>query len=342
MEQLLVRFRGISLRASQTTCSACRSLSTSASRQATANKPRRRHVDPYAAAQARARKAANISRQAELQKAKVDALGDPVLGKPSPFVQSFDSAAAPPAGSERSQNIKRTDTESGSGSRSEPEQLNFSITSSELESALDRSLVWSGQRLRNVREESIDYELDRASNVSEEAFDKVEPDLLNPDPKSASHSTATEALRRITALSNASSKDRLNVNIKRCVSTFGRHNTDNHLPTKPQPSESYLAMQAAHQGGAQPEKTPRAGPDTGSSEVQIAILTARIRTLAQFMDGRGRMDKMNKRNLRVLVHRRQKLLKYLQRKERGGPRFRNVVEVLGLTPGAWEGEISLR
>jgi len=83
------------------------------------------------------------------------------------------------------------------------------------------------------------------------------------------------------------------------------------------------------------------GPDTGSSEVQIAILTAKIRTLADFLETRGRGDKVNKRNLRLLVHRRQKLLAYLERKERGGGRFKHVVETLGLTEGTWRGEISL-
>jgi len=53
------------------------------------------------------------------------------------------------------------------------------------------------------------------------------------------------------------------------------------------------------------------------------------------------MDKMNKRNLRLLVHRRQKLMAYLRRKERGGPRWKNVVEMLGLTEGMWRGQIVL-
>ena len=53
------------------------------------------------------------------------------------------------------------------------------------------------------------------------------------------------------------------------------------------------------------------------------------------------MDKANKRNLRLLVHRRQKLLRYLRQKERGGPRFQNVLETLGLTEGMWKGEISM-
>ena len=85
----------------------------------------------------------------------------------------------------------------------------------------------------------------------------------------------------------------------------------------------------------------RIGPDTGSSEVQIAILTAKIKTLADFLSTRGKGDKHNKRNLRLLVHRRQKLLQYLRRKERGGPRWQHCIETLGLTEGTWKGEISL-
>lgn len=83
------------------------------------------------------------------------------------------------------------------------------------------------------------------------------------------------------------------------------------------------------------------GPDTGSSEVQIAILTAKIKTVADFLATRGKGDKHNKRNLRLLVHRRQKLLQYLRRKERGGPRWQHCIETLGLTEGTWRGEISL-
>lgn len=88
-------------------------------------------------------------------------------------------------------------------------------------------------------------------------------------------------------------------------------------------------------------RTPRAGPDTGSSEVQIAILTAKIRVLADSQEVVGHKDKVNKRNLRLLVHRRQKLLKYLRRKERGSERWTNVVDKLGLTDGTWKEEISL-
>ncbi|EER42485.1 ribosomal protein S15 [Histoplasma capsulatum H143] len=97
---------------------------------------------------------------------------------------------------------------------------------------------------------------------------------------------------------------------------------------------------------ASPQETPqyparpaRAGPDTGSSEVQAAILTTKIQVLAQQIAKYGHKDKHNKRNLRVLVHRRQRLLNYLRRKERGGPRWQNLMSNLGLTDSSWKGEI---
>lgn len=75
--------------------------------------------------------------------------------------------------------------------------------------------------------------------------------------------------------------------------------------------------------------------------MQIAILTAKIRVLADRWDGVARKDKVNKRNLRLLLHRRQKLLKYMERKERGGDRWRHVIEVLGLTEATWKGQIAV-
>lgn len=85
----------------------------------------------------------------------------------------------------------------------------------------------------------------------------------------------------------------------------------------------------------------RAGPDTGSSEVQIGILTAKIRILADRYAGENRNDKVNKRNLRLLLHRRQKLLKYMEKKERGSHRWHNMLEKLGLTEATWRGEIEV-
>jgi len=135
----------------------------------------------------------------------------------------------------------------------------------------------------------------------------------------------------------------MRVNITRCVETFGRHNTDRIFPPK---APSLSRSGAEEVRTVRPETNvaataKRVGPDTGSSEVQIAILTAKIKTLADFLQARGKGDKHNKRNLQLLVHRRQKLLQYLRRKERGGPRWQHCIETLGLTEGTWRGEISL-
>jgi len=150
------------------------------------------------------------------------------------------------------------------------------------------------------------------------------------------HARATAALARIVSLANASQKDKTRANIRRCIETFGRHKTDTTLGPRAPVNSDVLG------GVPLPEKTPRAGPDTGSSEVQIAILTAKIRVLADQLEKKGgKKDKINKRNLRIIVHKRQKLLTYLRTKERGGDRWKHLVETLGLSEGTWKGEISL-
>lgn len=53
--------------------------------------------------------------------------------------------------------------------------------------------------------------------------------------------------------------------------------------------------------------------DTGSSEVQIAILTNRINELTQHLRA-NKKDKSTQHGLLMMVSRRKKLLKYLSRK----------------------------
>ena len=52
--------------------------------------------------------------------------------------------------------------------------------------------------------------------------------------------------------------------------------------------------------------------DTGSSEVQIALLTERIRSLTEHVK-KNKKDNHSKRGLVMLVSQRKKLLKYLRR-----------------------------
>lgn len=292
----------------------CRTFSTTSSVAASTVAERKRHRDPYAVAQAKARKAANLSRQEVLKKERAAALGDPVRGVTTPFVESFDAPPAP----------TKDDV------ASESARVNFLLSQDAVEKSLARSrLMTTPLGLENIREEKDASAIDGSSTNDDPTINSTintRIQRLNRE-----QDTAEEAIRRITSLSLGNAKDRLLVNKHRCVEAFGRHRTDETLPRQPRSASAELESPTA----------ARAGPDTGSSEVQIAILTAKIRSLADFLETRGKGDKANKRNLRLLVHRRQKLLRYLQRKERGGPRWQNLIETLGLTEGTWKGEITL-
>jgi len=67
--------------------------------------------------------------------------------------------------------------------------------------------------------------------------------------------------------------------------------------------------------------------DTGSPEVQIAIMTVRIKKLTEHFK-KHIHDHHSRRGLMRLVNHRRKLLSYLRAKDL--PRFRSVVQRLGL------------
>ncbi len=67
--------------------------------------------------------------------------------------------------------------------------------------------------------------------------------------------------------------------------------------------------------------------DTGSPEVQIALLTERIKTLTEHFKKYGK-DHNSRRGLLVLVGSRRRLLNYLR--EKNVDRYRKVIEKLGL------------
>ncbi len=67
--------------------------------------------------------------------------------------------------------------------------------------------------------------------------------------------------------------------------------------------------------------------DNGSSEVQIAILTTRIRELTEHFR-LHKHDHASRRGLLKLVGRRRRLLRYLNREDVG--RYRAVIAKLGL------------
>lgn len=75
------------------------------------------------------------------------------------------------------------------------------------------------------------------------------------------------------------------------------------------------------------EKFQRAQGDTGSPEVQVALLTARINDLTEHFKTH-RKDHHSRRGLLRMVSRRRKLLDYL--KNRTPESYRTLIEQLGL------------
>jgi small subunit ribosomal protein S15 len=67
--------------------------------------------------------------------------------------------------------------------------------------------------------------------------------------------------------------------------------------------------------------------DTGSAEVQIAILTAEIKTLTEHMKAHHK-DYSSRRGLLLMVGQRRNLLSYLKKKDVS--RYEAIVKKLGL------------
>jgi small subunit ribosomal protein S15 len=74
-------------------------------------------------------------------------------------------------------------------------------------------------------------------------------------------------------------------------------------------------------------KHGRDSSDTGSSQVQIALLTRRINELTEHLRAHAK-DHHSRRGLLKLVGRRRRLLDYLQRKDLEG--YRALIKELGL------------
>ncbi len=71
----------------------------------------------------------------------------------------------------------------------------------------------------------------------------------------------------------------------------------------------------------------RSGNDTGSPEVQIALLTERINSLAEHFKSHVK-DFHSRRGLLKMVSQRRTLLDYLKRKD--ADKYRSLIERLGL------------
>ena len=67
--------------------------------------------------------------------------------------------------------------------------------------------------------------------------------------------------------------------------------------------------------------------DTGSPEVQVAILTSRIQTLTEHFKTHAK-DNHSRRGLLMMVNKRRSLLDYLQRED--ASRYSDLIAKLGL------------
>lgn len=75
------------------------------------------------------------------------------------------------------------------------------------------------------------------------------------------------------------------------------------------------------------EDNARAKGDTGSPEVQVAILTDRINTLTGHFKAHHK-DNHSRRGLLMMVNKRRSLLDYLKKKDEG--RYQALIAKLGL------------
>lgn len=67
--------------------------------------------------------------------------------------------------------------------------------------------------------------------------------------------------------------------------------------------------------------------DTGSTEVQVAVLTERINNLAKHLES-NKKDHHSRRGLLIMVNHRRKLLAYIKGQEQG--RYEGLIKRLGL------------
>ena len=67
--------------------------------------------------------------------------------------------------------------------------------------------------------------------------------------------------------------------------------------------------------------------DTGSADVQVALLTSRIKELTEHLK-QHKKDQSSRRGLIMMVNKRRKLLTYLQKQDDG--RYKELIGKLGL------------
>lgn len=105
------------------------------------------------------------------------------------------------------------------------------------------------------------------------------------------------------------------------------------LPDAVRCAFSYVNMSQSEQGQLDVQRAVvhwrRFEGDTGSCEVQVAVLSTRIKQLAEHMKAHHK-DHSTKRRLQMLVYKRNRLLKYFRRADR--ERYEALIESLSIRP----------
>lgn len=220
----------------------------------------------------------------------------------------------PPATFPSREEIERATSDDGVFPLKGPKHFAQNLTSE-----VDQDLLF-----KQLPEVSVQYELADGQDMRSLSQAKRDALEFGQSREQVRQAASSEQLQRVLDLRNADAKGIRTVNVRRIVEVFGPAAT-----------------------------TPSGGLNTGSSEVQAAVLTHRIRLLAEHLDKNPR-DIHNRKSIRTLVHKRASILKYMRKRamkqdaSEGKEEGANMKEYLafldrvGLDRRAVEGEVIVR
>ncbi|KAF9022994.1 hypothetical protein CPC16_003792 [Podila verticillata] len=260
----------------------------------------------------------NIQKQEKKRLDFENSTPDYIIGNQTEFTQSLlrphtvfqaPLAAIKPttetSGSSDDKAIEGAASESSSSSSSKP---GFSFSSSPLSPSIFSTsrtpLVVSTSKPSGyqhfLKQEEADLIFETVPQVQVQEL-MLRSSLVNEKIQLPIERQKAELVRRITALENGNAKQITLENVRRAREAF-----------------------------------QRVEGDTGSPEVQAAIMTVRIQNLNNHVQN-NKKDKHNYRRLRMLIHQRQTVLKYLKKLD--PDRYHICLDRLGLEPRAIEDEI---
>jgi ribosomal protein S15 len=243
------------------------------------------------------RKAKARAEELRIQRA---ARADPVIGRSTSFTSSLlrprEILAQPGVAAH-----------TRSGEEDWPLLTNFGINSEDA-LTLSRGAKEAGRRRLETRQSSFGRG-GLWNNASDGFLYDNEEDKRMAERENLERDEAKkkEAMARLIDLTNSNSKAVMNANMEKAILLFGRHEGDTGSPEV--------------QGSL----------GCGRMLMVAGVLTVRILALHEHMQ-HNRQDKRTKRALNMMVHQRQKMLKYLRKKS--PERYANCLKEIGLDDSA--------